>query len=843
MKIFYFIFLISQLKLINTILSQNESDTDENTTDTSVDLDYLDLGVKIFQKLEADCYPEIHELFSNTVKYEKDKKYPWLIDSMGKGINDIGDETECLYSLQNTTFILVNFYKLDLYSLLENDQKLLDFLDIKNYTLGTCIMYKCREAYRRYLKLFAEFINFLATNKTSNDDLCEFFENNKINRTDKDNSFNTFRLDSMNWKIATFAIIFPYFIIKILCALIRTIALPKGYDKYIAEKLNKSNNNGDSINFNFDEKSNLSKKNKFNENLIDETTPNEYNPIFDFSEKLPKYIRALRIFDLLNDLHLLSSKRNRYFNDTGLDVIIFLRAIFIFLLVFSNTFSALVALPSEEIINSSFFKSGFNIFYRISNNSLNCLIFLEGVYTTYKLLCFITSEMFIYYASEEKLQTTKKRKLFKIFAKFLVLLLPKILTFFGIYHLFYYKIEDYGFLPKAKATYKYIMVDIFQQNIKCSGFSTIFTNLFSINVEDYNRCFEIIYFYINMIICIILFIIILYFFFLFANKIFEIIVLSLLFINFIFSSIYIKDDKVRGNKDLPFLYYHIIGQTHSTKIFYSFIGFYLLGFILGILLFNFDGLKSKINRLLYESNGIHLTKQSAIIAQDDLKEPLSDSSNSYEENEINASSDSSREYSFKIKFSENSPNYYKNFIMNYYPLKYLNKIVIKIAKVPISIKISIIIGGIILLIGLDFILLSYVMKEDSFKFNLDGVSKFFFLYEKHIFIIIFFIITFIMITFPKKGAFRSFTSSRLFISISRIGFILSFGSYALSYLSFIIFSIRVKLYVPTFMIISLGNFLVFYIESFLLCAVSELPLKMLIKKLIRINRKKENIIL
>jgi beta-mannanase len=46
--------------------------------------------------------------------FEKDKKYPWLTDSVGKGINDIGDEVECLNSLKNTTFFMVNFHEMNL---------------------------------------------------------------------------------------------------------------------------------------------------------------------------------------------------------------------------------------------------------------------------------------------------------------------------------------------------------------------------------------------------------------------------------------------------------------------------------------------------------------------------------------------------------------------------------------------------------------------------------------------------------------------------------------------------------------------------------------------------------
>ena len=99
-------------------------------------------------------------------------------------------------------------------------------------------------------------------------------------------------------------------------------------------KLSGSENND------IEEQLNLSSKSKINEPLNDESNTKEYNPLFDFSDKLPKGFRILRVFDIINDIYYLTSKRNRYFNDNDLEVIAFNRAIVVFSLVFSHTFSA-----------------------------------------------------------------------------------------------------------------------------------------------------------------------------------------------------------------------------------------------------------------------------------------------------------------------------------------------------------------------------------------------------------------------------------------------------------------------------------------------------------------------
>ena len=116
MKEYNRIFIVFLIILIYPILSQNKSDQNTETN-------YVELAINIFKKLEEECFVELEGLFHERIKFEKDKRYPWLMDSIGKGINDIGDEIECLYSLQNTTFFLVNFYQLDLSKILDNDHE------------------------------------------------------------------------------------------------------------------------------------------------------------------------------------------------------------------------------------------------------------------------------------------------------------------------------------------------------------------------------------------------------------------------------------------------------------------------------------------------------------------------------------------------------------------------------------------------------------------------------------------------------------------------------------------------------------------------------------------------
>ena len=858
MKKILLISFFLHLIFFNQVLSNNSTDKE--------DLDYILLGIKIFESLEKECYPVLNKSLSERMKYEMDKEFPWITDSIGKGINDIGDEIECLQTLKNTTFFIMNFYNLNLSLILDNDQALMDFLEIHNFTIGVCLMYSCRDAFYRYLRILAEFINYLASKKPADPNLVSIYEsyitdnltaNANINNNEEDEAYNNKRnlyldddLETKNFKKALLFVILTIIILKIIGGIVRIIFIPKGYDKYVAEIINQSNKeNNDDI----DEKLNLAPKHKINEPLNDESNTKEYNPLFDFSEKLPKPARILRIFDLINDIYYLSSKRNRYYNDNGLDVIVFNRAMVIFFLIFSNTFSALITLPSEEIINSSFFKSYLNIFYRLSNNALICWAFLEGAYTTYKLLSYIQSELFVYYIENDKNYQKLYKKLPIIFAKFLVLMIPKIIIFFLIFFVFYFRIEDYRFVPNAKATFHHIIINIFKNGIQCDSFSyknenrTIYPfidNVFHYNIDDFKICYEFIYFYMNMFWSTLCFMVVTYLFFVFKNKIFEIVVIAFNFIFFFVSVIFVEDSRDErynsNNTKILLLHYHIKGQTYSTKIFQSFIGFYHLGFIIGYLIFNSENMKHRINRLRYEYNKIDIKPSNNKKDEDksiSLDEPLSEGGDIEQ-------SFNSRSLSYdtlnKEQSDKNETNY--NIFNYYYPLKETKKILIAISKWKTSSKIMLIIVGIILLILIDFILLIYVLKEDGFEIEFTNGTKFLFRYEKHFFILIYFCMIVIMLTLPKKGAIRNLMSLKLFICISRIGFLITCVSHVFTYFSFLIFALKVKLYVPTFMIISLGNFLLFFIVCVFLCAIFDLPLKIIIKKLLRINRKKESIV-
>ena len=134
-------------------------------------------------------------------------------------------------------------------------------------------------------------------------------------------------------------------------------------------------------------------------------------------------------------------------------------------------------------------------------------------------------------------------------------------------------------------------------DIKTSEPSDI-TSYVSVDVEDYNTCYEFVHFYFNMFLCILLSMILIYLFFIIKKPIFEIIIMIINIVYFFISIALIKDKKNEVGQDLK--EYNIVGNTYITKIFHSFLGCYNFGLVIGFLLFNFTGTKNRLNKLIYD---------------------------------------------------------------------------------------------------------------------------------------------------------------------------------------------------------------------------------------------------
>ena len=803
--------------------------------------DYFGVILRVIEGLERQCFPQIRKIFDQEKSYpEANKSYPWLGDAIGKNLNDMGDELECVKSIPNTTFIMVNIYRINLTRTIQTiDHKFLNYLEIDNFTIGFCIMKECKLTVRRYTRLLSK---YLLKNLTEKNEIS-YIENDKFDNSSIDNVHEFEKNGSYKSKAALLIIFLIFTILKVIGAILRLIFLQKGYDKYMVEKINKEKMklNTQESEQDVEEKINLSQKPNNIEPLIKEEDytkdTKEYNPLYDFSDKLPWYLKLLKFFDLWDDLYIISSKRNKYFNDTGLDVINFNRAVVICSLVFSRTFSTLISLPSEEIMNKTFFGSGLNIFFRLSKNSYVCWAFLEGAHTTYKLLCFISSEMFRYYAKEGKNNVKFYAKLLIIYVKFLILLIPKILEFFGVYFIYYFSVRDYSFLTDAKATFIHIVNHLFTKNITCNTFPSLFHEFsISLNILDYT-CYKFVHFYFNMLISILISMILIFFFFLIKQPILEFIIMIGNFVYMFAIIANVQDPKNIDDKNNKFLLYHMNGQEYTSKILWSLNSVYNLGLFTGIILFNFNGTKNILQRLIYENYLKYFSKINEI-SKIDLD---NDSESTDKEKGIELESSYSGSVStdgnilkkMPMNMSEVKSDEYK---LPYYPLLKINTLIKWLYERSLVTKMLSILVCVLILIGIDLVLFLLFKSEKSYDVVLTSTHTFFFRYEKLFFIIFYFILNIIMITLPKKGIIRDLMNTKIVIALSRMGFLMSCVVYSATYLAFVIFYLRIKLYMPTFFIISVGNLLIMSLEVLVIYTLIELSFAIVIKRLLKIGR-------
>ena len=838
--------LFSQRKAIFNNINNKIFQSDN---DNLKDMGLVKVLSEVFKKFFKECGEEFD---LNDESLVGNHKYPVMFSYIGLNVNDLEDEMECLKIFENTTFIIAIVKDREFTNI--DDLILQNFLDLHQYIIGGCYTYNCREPLIKIIDLFQGFKLKDENNKETKKAFSRFSAEDQIydliideNEDETNNNFITFL-------ITIFVI---YIFIKIIIGTTRLIYIPKGYEIFVAKILNKK---GKMPFFKGNDKENL--QFNFNINIENEgSVSKNYNPIYDLSSYYPKILRIMRFFDFFNDSMLLTTIRNRYFNDNGLEIINFLRAIVLFFYIFSNTFTSVVALPPKDILNKEFFSSNTLLFYRFSSNAGVCWIFLEAAYTSYKSMKFIKIKMYEYVVNNNN-----KRYYFNIIiilGKFMLFYISKIIIFILCYYYFYHDIIKFKNFFNAKTTYKYMVEKVIKADkIKCDEdqpfyiFSNFFT--FTRRASNLNKCYDFTYIYINIFFCIFIYMISIYIILIVRKFIVEIFFI-IFYLVFFFGLTFIVKDKT---SDI-YTYYHFKGQEYTTKIFYLAMCIYNLGFILGIICFNYDDINNPYKDLVEKKNYDMMINSFNLINNNiDKKEERIKNGENNDKNE---------EYTEISKYTNesstlNTSNLSFDDILlyekkAYYPYSFLNNILKRISNLSFKIKIIIILIclSIQLFISGFFKLYSYITKNDDknkekkkspnfdrnyvLQMDYNWVLKGYFLLEKHFFLLLFFIISVVLITFPRNGIFYDLSKSRLITAISRVGFTIVILSYIIINFTICGFLIKIKMTITSLIFISLGDFLLIFVLCFLINIVLELPIRKLIKKLYRKNQKQKEIIL
>ena len=229
---------------------------------------------------------------------EKDKNYPWLIDAIGKGINDLGDEIECCNSLINTSFIIAKINKEAVFSMFNyNDTTLMRYLEIQNFVMGICLMNACKEGIEEGMK---NVFNNVTGFSNNNSESIIYVEYEELNNKSKYGLFIGFLI---------------YILLKFGFGFMRLMIVPKGYEKYVTEILQQQEtlenidigDNEEKISIQQNKENQESQENQENNNPI--KIDFNLKSFFDYSSFLPMKFKIIKFFDLFNDFQLLITKK------------------------------------------------------------------------------------------------------------------------------------------------------------------------------------------------------------------------------------------------------------------------------------------------------------------------------------------------------------------------------------------------------------------------------------------------------------------------------------------------------------------------------------------------------
>ena len=216
--IIFYLFL-SFIHTENSFVFQNITDIKRKLEESALKTsDVLELVSKIFVNAYPKCHQDLENIKPKTVNVSL-SKYPFIIDNIGKGLNDLGDEIECLNAFSETKYVIAI---MDIENLINHSEKRLkEFLNLTTFSLGACITKNCKEPLKEFIKTFLNFQN--ATER-------DLYEGG--NEAEK---YHIILMDII------LVILIAYILIKLVCGTYRLLFYPKGYNTETLTILNKKN--------------------------------------------------------------------------------------------------------------------------------------------------------------------------------------------------------------------------------------------------------------------------------------------------------------------------------------------------------------------------------------------------------------------------------------------------------------------------------------------------------------------------------------------------------------------------------------------------------------------------
>ena len=332
------------------------------------------------------------------------------IDGSGKSVNDFGNEFVCNYNIRrNVSYLTVHFY------LGTNDfrKEKEEFFGQYYFYMGLCLPKKCMNA-AKILVVNEKVLDICHRVGISN---LKLYVSEDV--VEKSNNISQF----YNVIISIY-IFFNFF--KLLIGIFRVIFMNKGYEGYFVERERKLNEEVLSLGLNVN--NNVEKEptgNKLEEdNIIHKINTNTsiqsldnndsnisytyddyisenniaegenlYNPFSDKEKYFPVLLKIMKMFDLFDNLNILSSNSNKYYNSNRIKNLYFIRFLLMIMTIVNQIMNTQNDLPSKNYYNFEFYSSFYFIFIKICVNASTFWIALDGVMFGYKIISYLKKQI------------------------------------------------------------------------------------------------------------------------------------------------------------------------------------------------------------------------------------------------------------------------------------------------------------------------------------------------------------------------------------------------------------------------------------------------------------------
>ena len=829
---------------------------------------------------------------------------PDLVDKCvkgsGKSLNDLGSEYDCEYSnysdnenkTENETenenktekneasFLSLQFYVENSSNLTnQEDEFFMNFINAHYFYVGLCLPKYC-----------TDFVKFIVDYKENKPFLDYMYWNLSVNNFSLQYSSSTFEdykkyvfKNSIYWLLVLFEI---YFGIKFIIGILRIILIPKGYDRYYLDSKHKNinktksenseenniieNNDNDTsllndvnnftitvIKINDSKRETISSDSSFSEDvkfnyndyiygICSKKENGLYNPFFDKENKYKIWLKIIKCLDLFDNLKILTSLTNKYYNSCNIKQIYFIKFIVMFQAIILEILRSQMKFPPRNFLINDFFTT-FNFWLiKICIYSSEFWIILDAFTAAYKIMSYI---------KKQKILGERIKNANFPFYKIFLLIIPHIVVFFFSFiflhifavdftysiieqsqdrssfsNLYYYNStafnSTYTIRKSSKFTgildcfipFKLNYLDYFynstQENktIYAKGDDSININnspnytYYEFDKTGYKipspfltnaELFINIYF--NEFYLLIFMLLVIYISYKAKNKIFDFIILGINIILYFLpifnltkydlnknNSGFNDDLHKADNYTLPY----VLGQNYSEKYTHYFINFYFFGFLIGIMFF-------------YHTENLYFKK------------------------------------------NKNNSSYNIN-ILKEMPFYFCNSFIIAINKFKFIIKRIILWSSLffIFLISLSFYFIQkYIISKNNELVYMMYIKdyplvKFIFLYEKNLCSLFFYIFLIIFIVYPTNKNIYKFSQSNFFILFDRINFSFYCIYKYFVYMSFCLFVVEFKITYITVFFDGVGFFILVTTFSILCVALFELPVRIIIKS--NMNKKFEN---